>query len=74
MITLTVVPGATLAVPERVGVASLVWAFAPPEIVSAGDVVSIVMDCVETLSFRAGSLTEAVTGSVPSARLAARIF
>ena len=64
--TVTVVPGATSAVPEMSGVASLVSAFAPPVIVTAGAAVSTVSCWLSVPSLPAGSVTEAVTVRVPS--------
>ncbi len=65
-VTVTVVPGATSAVPEMSGVASLVSAVAPPAIVTAGAAVSTVSAWLSVPSLPAGSVTEAVTVRVPS--------
>ena len=65
-VTVTVAPGAPVAVPEMTGVASLVSAFAPPAIVTAGATVSTVSTWLSVLWLPAGSVTDAVTVRVPS--------
>ena len=67
-VIVTAEPGGTSAVPISVGVASLVRALAPPSIVTAGGVVSMVSDCVIVPGFPAGSVTLTVTVRVPGRR------
>ncbi len=59
-------PDATAAVPAMSGVASLVSAFAPPAIVTAGAAVSTVSTWLSVPSLPAGSVTEAATVRVAS--------